>query len=94
LQATAEALSVAVRNAVTFQEQVNVTAQSGAVMGVSTSYSLDTASTGVGTKKILYSAKLSAPEIETATSVASSDAPSPSVEGEPRSLDHQDEPRF
>jgi hypothetical protein len=70
LQATAEALSVAVRNAVTIQQQVNVTAQSAAVMGVSTLYSLDTATIGVGTEKILDSAKPTAPQIETAAPVA------------------------
>ena len=54
-QATAQALSNAAHNATTSQQQTNVTAQAATTMGVATLYSLDTASTGVATSKILNS---------------------------------------
>lgn len=57
LQATISALSVAVKNAVNNQQQVNVTAQASTTMGVSTLYALDTAATGVAVKDILGDAK-------------------------------------
>jgi hypothetical protein len=51
-QATSQALSNAAHNATTSQQQTNVTAQAATTMGVTTLYSLDTASTGVATEKI------------------------------------------
>lgn len=51
-QATAQALANAAHNAANAQQQTNVTAQAATTMGVATLYSLDTASTGVATKKI------------------------------------------
>jgi len=52
-QATAQALSNAAHNATTSQQQTNITAQAATTMGVTTLYSIDTATTGVGTKDIL-----------------------------------------
>ena len=54
-QATAQALSNAAHNATTSQQQTNVTAQAATTMGVATLYSIDTASTGIATSKILGS---------------------------------------
>lgn len=51
-QATSQALSNAAHNATTAQQQANITAQAAATMGVSTLYSIDTASTGVETQDI------------------------------------------
>jgi hypothetical protein len=70
LQAAAGALSLAAHNAVTNQQQTNITAQAAATMGVATLYSIDTASTGVATKEILDAATHSAPQVDTATPVA------------------------
>ena len=52
-QATAQALSNAAHNATTSQQQTNVTAQAATTMGVATLYSLDTATAGVATTKVL-----------------------------------------
>jgi hypothetical protein len=52
-QATAQALSNAAHNAAASQQQTNITAQAATTMGVTTLYSIDTASTGVATQKIL-----------------------------------------
>jgi hypothetical protein len=52
-QATAQALANAAHNATTAQQQNNITAQAATVMGVATLYSIDTASTGEATTKIL-----------------------------------------
>jgi hypothetical protein len=54
-QATAQALSNAAHNATTAQQQTNVMAQAATTQGVALLYSLDTASTGMATKKILSS---------------------------------------
>jgi hypothetical protein len=54
-QATAQALANAAHNATTAQQQNNITAQAATVMGVATLYSIDTASTGDATAKILSS---------------------------------------
>jgi len=70
LKATAGALSIAVHNAVTAQQQTNVTAQASTVMGISTLYSIDTAATGKATEEILESGTPSAPNIEIPTPVA------------------------
>ncbi len=51
-QATAQALSNAAHNATTSQQQSNITAQAATTMGVTTLYSIDTASAAVGTKQI------------------------------------------
>ena len=51
-QATAQALANAAHNATTSQQQTNITAQAATTMGVTTLYSIDTASTGIATKKI------------------------------------------
>lgn len=48
--ATSQALSNAAHNATTAQQQGNVTAQAANVMGITTLYSIDTASTGIATK--------------------------------------------
>ncbi|HEX9080304.1 MAG TPA: RebB family R body protein [Desulfuromonadaceae bacterium] len=56
-QATAQALANAAHNATTAQQQAYVTAQAATTMGVATLYSLDTASTGIATGKILGLAK-------------------------------------
>ncbi|ACL06360.1 MULTISPECIES: RebB family R body protein [Desulfatibacillum] len=52
-QATAQALANAAHNATTSQQQTNVTAQAATTMGVATLYSLDTATAGVATTKVL-----------------------------------------
>ena len=54
-QATAQALANAAHNATTAQQQAAITAQAATTMGVSTLYSIDTASTGIATTKILGS---------------------------------------
>ena len=54
-QATAQALANAAHNATTSQQQTNVTAQAATTMGVTTLYSIDTASDGIATSKILGS---------------------------------------
>jgi hypothetical protein len=51
-QATAQALANAAHNATTSQQQTNITAQAATTMGVTTLYSIDTASTGEATAKI------------------------------------------
>ncbi len=51
-QATAQALANAAHNATTSQQQTNITAQAATTMGVTTLYSIDTASTGIATTKI------------------------------------------
>ncbi len=51
-QATAQALANAAHNATSSQQQTNVTAQAATTMGVTTLYSIDTASTGIATSKI------------------------------------------
>jgi hypothetical protein len=51
-QATAQALANAAHNATTSQQQSNITAQAATTMGVTTLYSIDTASGAVGTAKI------------------------------------------
>ncbi len=53
-QATAQALSNAAHNATNAQQQTNVTAQAATTQGVALLYSLDTASTGMATNKILH----------------------------------------
>jgi len=52
-QAIAQALANAAHNATLAQQQMYVTAQAATTMGVSLLYSLDTATTGVATKKLL-----------------------------------------
>ncbi len=52
-QSTAHALGLAMENAVSAQQQSNVTAQAATTMGVATLYSLDTAAAGVATHKTL-----------------------------------------
>ena len=52
-QATAQALGNAAHNATTAQQQTNVTAQAATTQGVAMLYSIDTASTGMATMKIL-----------------------------------------
>lgn len=54
-QATAQALANSAHNAASSQQQAYVTAQAATTMGVSTLYSIDTASAGVATKDILGS---------------------------------------
>ncbi|MGD9159783.1 MAG: RebB family R body protein [Desulfobacteraceae bacterium] len=54
-QATSQALGNAAHNSTTAQQQTNVTAQAATTQGVALLYSLDTASTGMATKKILQS---------------------------------------
>lgn len=54
-QATSQALGTAAHNATTSQQQTNVTAQAATTMGVTTLYSLDTASVGKATAAILQS---------------------------------------
>jgi hypothetical protein len=54
-QATAQALANAAHNATTAQQQAAITAQAATTMGVATLYSIDTASTGIATTKILGS---------------------------------------
>ena len=50
--ATSQALGNAAHNATTSQQQSNITAQASTTMGVTTLYSIDTASDAVGTTKI------------------------------------------
>ena len=52
-QATSQALSNAAHNATAAQQQMGVTAQAATTMGVTTLYSIDTATTGMATKAIL-----------------------------------------
>ena len=52
-QATSQALSHAAHNATSAQQQMAVTAQAATTMGVTTLYSIDTATVGVATKTIL-----------------------------------------
>lgn len=54
-QATAQALANAAHNATSSQQQTNITAQAATTMGVTTLYSIDTASDGIATSKILRS---------------------------------------
>ncbi len=54
-QATSQALGIAAHNATTAQQQAAITAQAATTMGVTTLYSIDTASTGMATKSILGS---------------------------------------
>ena len=54
-QATAQALGNAAHNATTSQQQTNIVAQAATTQGVALLYSLDTASTGMATSKILQS---------------------------------------
>jgi hypothetical protein len=54
-QATAQALSNTAHNATNAQQQSYVTSQAATTAGVSTLYSIDTASTGIATTKILGS---------------------------------------
>jgi len=51
-QATAQALANAAHNATNNQQQSNITAQAATTMGVTTLYSIDTASDAVGVKQI------------------------------------------
>ncbi len=50
--ATSQALSNAAHNATNNQQQSNITAQAATTSGITTLYSIDTASTGVATEKI------------------------------------------
>ncbi|WP_394391687.1 RebB family R body protein [Shewanella woodyi] len=52
-QATSQALGNAAHNATSAQQQTAITAQAATTMGVTTLYSIDTASTGIATKEIL-----------------------------------------
>jgi hypothetical protein len=52
-QATAQALANAAHNATTSQQQSNITAQAATTMGVTTLYSIDTASDAVSIGNIL-----------------------------------------
>lgn len=52
-QATSQALGNAAHNATLAQQQTGMTAQAATTMGVTTLYSLDTASTAVATADIL-----------------------------------------
>ncbi len=54
-QVTNNALGNSAHNSTLAIQQTNVTAQAATTMGVTLLYSLDTASTGVATKKILQS---------------------------------------
>ena len=54
-QATAQALANAAHNATSAQQQAAITAQAATTMGVTTLYSIDTASDAIGTTKILQS---------------------------------------
>jgi len=51
-QATAQALSNAAHNATTGQQQATITMQAATTSGVTTLFSIDTASDAVGTRKI------------------------------------------
>lgn len=66
LESAANALSTAMQNAVSNQQQVNQTSQASAVMGIATLYSLDTASTGRATQQILDGAEPPAQQLEAA----------------------------
>lgn len=57
-QATAQAMSLAALNATNAQQQSNMTAQASTTMGVTTLYSIDTATDVAGTANIL------APKVE------------------------------
>lgn len=57
-QATAQALANAAHNATSSQQQSNITAQAATTMGVTTLYSIDTASTAVGTQQIYTPGKV------------------------------------
>ncbi|WP_197285555.1 MULTISPECIES: RebB family R body protein [Pedobacter] len=57
-QATSQALANAAHNATSSQQQSNITAQAATTMGVTTLYSIDTASDAVGTKKIYAPGKV------------------------------------
>jgi hypothetical protein len=50
--ATSQALANAAHNATTSQQQTNITAQAATTTGVTTLYSIDTASDAVGTRRI------------------------------------------
>lgn len=50
--ATSQALANAAHNATTNQQQSNITAQAATTMGVTTLYSIDTATDAMGTKEI------------------------------------------
>jgi hypothetical protein len=52
-QATAQALGLAALNATNAQQQSNMTAQASTTMGVTTLYSIDTATDAVGASDIL-----------------------------------------
>lgn len=52
-QASAQALGNSAHNATTSQQQTGVTAQASTTMGVTTLYSIDTATTGSTARKIL-----------------------------------------
>jgi hypothetical protein len=52
-QATAQALANAAHNATNAQQQSYVSSQAATTMGVTTLYSIDTATTGIATKDIL-----------------------------------------
>lgn len=52
-QATSQALANAAHNATAAQQQTMITAQAATTMGVTTLYSIDTATTAVATKDIL-----------------------------------------
>jgi hypothetical protein len=54
-QATAQALANAAHNATNAQQQSYVTSQAATTAGVTTLYSIDTASTGIATEDILKS---------------------------------------
>ncbi|WP_445946268.1 RebB family R body protein [Shewanella sp.] len=56
-QATSQALANAAHNATMAQQQSAITAQAATTMGVTTLYSIDTATTAVGTTDILNSLK-------------------------------------
>ena len=50
--ATSQALANAAHNATTSQQQTNITAQAATTSGITTLYSIDTASDAVGTNRI------------------------------------------
>ncbi len=52
-QATSQALANSAHNATTAQQQMSATAQAATTMGITTLYSIDTATTAMGTKSIL-----------------------------------------
>lgn len=54
-QATAQALANAAHNATSAQQQDSIAAQAATTMGVTTLYSIDTASDGIATSKIFGS---------------------------------------